>query len=439
MKLNLVVCAIAVTSSAALAGGWIGGGGELFTDSVNPWWVNNTNRVAYCIDIDEQHFGVDLTAARQKVRMALAYWQGEFGSVDKTADAGPARLGTQEFNEVSCSDGCELRFQFGVLTGTQARFLKQPQRIIAEAVRTGYDSKTLRGRGFVYVSPETGPLALNGSGPTGGSVISGRWSVAGGKLLEMVLVHEIGHIFGLQHRASGSIMDAEFPSFVVTWPLAYGMTQSTSVPRMFPRSDVLLTGLFSTNATGRPSDTVWATLLGVRPDWPNIELRPADANHVQFFAGPESNSISNLVGSGELAPHIGGSESLSLVNLYLSPMQRVYDLSIPAGGKSVQIFLPVKARHSFWYSPANGEPKRNLLLDIENASLQLTGAGPGGVLHPAFFWASEWLIDRSRIPERDPLHASYDTSLRLDTEGLITDSPWRQLSKTLTGRSPSGR
>ena len=92
----------------------------------------------------------------------------------------------------------------------QEDYLKQEYgTVIAAAVRTDYDPVNLRGKGFVYVSPERGRLAPGLPG-----LIPERWSDEKG-LFEKVLIHEIGHVFGIKHL-DRTIMDYEYVESVVS-------------------------------------------------------------------------------------------------------------------------------------------------------------------------------------------------------------------------------
>ena len=63
--------------------------------------------------------------------------------------------------------------------------------MIGAAVRTNYDSVNLKAKGFVYISPETGVLALDDiDAAAGGRLAQKRWGIQSGKLLKLVLAHE---------------------------------------------------------------------------------------------------------------------------------------------------------------------------------------------------------------------------------------------------------
>ncbi len=115
-------------------------------------------------------------------------------------------MGTQSFIEVACgTNDIDLQFQFGyeTLTPEQKTFLKDPSKYVGVAVRTAYDPVQIRGKGFIYVASDTGPNAYRNNG----TLVSKAWSQP--KLLQYVILHELGHIFGLPH-AGGGLMSQTF-------------------------------------------------------------------------------------------------------------------------------------------------------------------------------------------------------------------------------------
>ena len=84
---------------------------------------------------------------------------------------------------------------------------------ITLTVRTDYSNK-LKRKGFVYISPDRGDRAFRGI-----NVLENAWTNndTDSKRLSKVLIHEIGHILGLQHNNTpDSIMHSQFPEQVVT-------------------------------------------------------------------------------------------------------------------------------------------------------------------------------------------------------------------------------
>lgn len=154
-----------------LAGGWSsGGGGELLKDARNPWFLSNIKEVTYCLKIDEAKFGVPLSVAKENLIKAINFWKTEFQVVNpsegETSKINPVRLATQIFKEVNCNQNVDITFQFGILSKEQKKFLQDPTKFGAITIRTNYNKQILKGTGFVYISPESGPLAFQSEGLT---------------------------------------------------------------------------------------------------------------------------------------------------------------------------------------------------------------------------------------------------------------------------------
>jgi hypothetical protein len=196
-------------------GGWVGGGGELIKDGHNPWFLNSVKDVTYCVLLDQTNFGVNDEVVNRSIEKAIQFWKFEFSqaTVPSYETWGSLALATQNFHKVECSESTDITFQFGVLNQEQSAYLRKPQDFAAITVRTNYDQKTLHGRGFVYVSPEKGPLAYNSEG-----VIGEAWSLQDSKLLDLTLIHELGHVFGLSHMGNlGTLMSEGFVETILAW------------------------------------------------------------------------------------------------------------------------------------------------------------------------------------------------------------------------------
>lgn len=192
--LSLFLLCLAQT---ALAGGWVSGGGELHRDAKNPWWIHNTKSVNYCIQIDHSTFFLAPSRAKKLVEGAFAYWGGEYKGRFPIAYGGdPVHVAQQKFiYQPHCQENTDLRIQFGVLTDEQREFIKTPQNYVGLSIRTDYDTKKLRGKGFIYISPDNGPDRFN----TENHYHQSPWRLRNGILLMPVLLHELGHVFGIPH------------------------------------------------------------------------------------------------------------------------------------------------------------------------------------------------------------------------------------------------
>lgn len=211
----LLIAAVGLLSSssswgenAVTEGGYVGGGGELIADAQNPWFLPNTKSVKYCIEIDEVNFGQRLETIRPRIQNAFAFWKKQFQHA-RTYFPFPyetEKHAQQSFVEVTCQSKPDLKFQFGTISKEQLKNIPDPSRFIGLAVRTKYDPVKLKGQGFIYFSPENGPLKMDAIKDKNHK----PWSHAGGPLLFPALIHELGHVFGMPHFADLQFMSDRF-------------------------------------------------------------------------------------------------------------------------------------------------------------------------------------------------------------------------------------
>lgn len=237
----------ATLAGPSQAGTWVGGGGEFNMDNQNPWFVQNTTTIKACVLIDPEHFhlppypNMDPSIyLRDVTQVAFKYWQDELaiGTRWVRQDKDAPTVGTQNLEFGPCADDTDLRLQFGTLSpAQQAAFRDQgqdPRKFVSLAVRTDYDRVHLKGKGFIYVTADSGPLQ-----PTDVTMMPQPW-VHGEARLIKVLAHELGHVFGLQHtkrlvRPNEDLMSSGFPAVMVKSvdPGADEAINRTGIPQFF--------------------------------------------------------------------------------------------------------------------------------------------------------------------------------------------------------------
>lgn len=197
---------------------WASGGGFVPSERQNPWFLQNLSRVEYCVETNENDFGASLEMGRRAVKQALSYWQRQLDFHNKRENPDPnsstnpqAVLSFKNLVETDCSATTDLRFQLGVLHDDQKQYISNPSMIIGQTVMTAYNRRQLQGRGFIYIAPESGDLAPKGSK-------GGQWTIDEGKLLTIMIAHELGHVLGIQHNYHNStrmLMDAKLPWYLI--------------------------------------------------------------------------------------------------------------------------------------------------------------------------------------------------------------------------------
>lgn len=203
--------------TSALAGVWTGGG-ELLRDSQNPWFLEDTTTVSYCLDIDAINFDSDEEELEKLIDLAIQYWKDQFKFVSSYGNTINGkryiRIADQQFIRTACNANTDLRFQFGRFSQDQETELQRIKIDPTEFVAFSYrmNEHGLKGRGFIYVAPHKGPLT-----PKLPNLLPNLWANQRSSRLLAVLIHELGHVFGIPHLGgSMSVMGAGFPQFIVS-------------------------------------------------------------------------------------------------------------------------------------------------------------------------------------------------------------------------------
>lgn len=367
---KIVLLSTLLTTVMTPKGGNISGGGEILGDVLNPWFIQNTKEITYCIDIDRQNFGQTEDVADKQIRKAFSFWQREFASA-RPYQSSPIVLATQSFLKVPCSEQTLLRFQLGQLTDEQKILFPDQQKYIAAAIRTSYDTVNLRGKGFVYIAPESGPLRITLEG-----AIDKPWQQSDGKLLYMIFLHELGHVFGIPHGGSGidSLMSPQFPESIVSDELG-------PIGLYFWRDPGIVKSAGIVRETCRNIDERVLQFYGAPSELACL-IMAYDGKHLQIRGRLSEQGQDILIGETERRfSFIEHGNALTW--LYLSPNQKVFEKEL--SGRHILGPAIIEETYALSYRDVSGKTKRDLVMMASPLNLHLTSNWNGAMIRDFTF------------------------------------------------------
>ena len=163
-------------------GGWSGNGGDTLSQD-NTWFIGD-KEIRYCIRVSDD-FALDKARVETLVDKAIAEWQQFFanysiGSFESLRFQGFTMEMSQKFKALSCEQGVDLEFLFGVSNPA----IDMYQKIHAEdqlglALRREYNYKNYWNPGYVWIADFSGEEDK----------------------VYHLLLHELGHVFGMKHNS----------------------------------------------------------------------------------------------------------------------------------------------------------------------------------------------------------------------------------------------
>jgi len=314
------------SQNSALRGGWVSSGGELFKDANNPWFVANTKKVTYCIAIDQESISASPAKIQTLIRKAIGYWKAEFGRFDSYGNTVNPGIAIQDFELVDCRTDPDLRFLFGykTLATNEAEYLARGNEAIGVAVRTEYDEVNLKGRGFIYVASDRGPFQYDRDD----ELIPQAWKYSG--LLYRVLVHELGHVFGVPHLSRG-VMAAPFLEYMLKATNFQNHLEMDSLGSFFlPSKEGYI------NCAVTEAAAAWFKLP---PRWKCLRFSmPIDnkADEFEILGSETANSPVLSLGLARVGQKMPRVMELKIgVIIYLTPRQKVF----PKTNTSLQSYM----------------------------------------------------------------------------------------------------
>lgn len=324
MSSFFIAVLIAFASTDLLAGNSSSGGGELLGDSENPWFANIESVMRYCVEVDDSNFGLPLSRIKEIVKEGFDFWKDEFSRSQPIEYYGyKLNVLPRKFSiDASCTESSDIRFQFGVISKEQAEQLQNPNHFVAAAIRTHYDEHRLKGKGFVYVSPENGPFRMAGK-----DLREHPWSYENGRLLHFVILHELGHIFGIPHRGNKStLMSSGFPEMIVQKSSTIWVPTLKPSPEVFQFRSILTNGLCYPNVGSGAFPLHKA--LGIPTIAPCLKFK-IDKSALTAFVGDEKSGIWDYAGQASFKD-LPYTRTEQIIELRLSEKQNVFP-NLPQG------------------------------------------------------------------------------------------------------------
>lgn len=363
VRKSLVLC-IFIRSSISF-GGWDSGGGYILTTQNNPWFLSNTTQVKWCVDVDEDHFGIGVDTSISVIKYALNYWQNTFGKIQPVQQPNiDTRLATQKWHyQDSCEGGVDVTFLLGT-TGRYQSYIPAPHHTIGLAQRTNYNRQLLRSQGFIYISPEHGPLKLAADG-----LRKDRWIWQDNLLLKLVLTHELGHIFGVDHDESFGLMAENFPASIIRAEFDE-LQHLKAIPDYFTSDPLAIDLITPYWHSGRTPKRNASSILRFSPNAKFLRIHGDLKSGISVFISETDSASWTRIGSIQARSTSGYQfgQLIQDISIYLPREQEIY----PVDRGLYKFYMRFSYKTNAVFLPENGTYEIPVLIDWDQENFRLT-------------------------------------------------------------------
>lgn len=200
---------IVLNCSFAFAGGMTSSGGDFLTTENNPWFIGD-EPISFCIE--QGDFTREISSSEALIEEAINDWINNLKKLNirptpfSLPDGKKKSLGFN-FIKTGCSAKTDLRFLLGVSNSDVTNELKHlATYVVAFASKGITNDKTGRAQGFIWLAPDMGKHIYKGPAQNSFWLQDANFF--------NVILHELGHVFGLEHQPSG-FMSSYGPSNAV--------------------------------------------------------------------------------------------------------------------------------------------------------------------------------------------------------------------------------
>ncbi len=186
------------------------------------WFAIANKDIKWCLDVASD-FGLPKDQVKSETLKALNIWKDYLVSKNIT-QALP--FSTSFRYQTNCSSNTDLKLYFGTPPPSSIKF--SPKRSVAFPVRQEYDSKIGWGKGLIWFTKRGAIDPKNAEiyGVDSNSTFP-DWQKS--NTLLGIILHELGHVFGIDNHVSETIMDADIFAHIDSNSEPYRMERLTQV------------------------------------------------------------------------------------------------------------------------------------------------------------------------------------------------------------------